>query len=128
MATSKTDESPEKQADEIEAIRSIILGEREKKFDQKITGLEKITERLKDQQNKKLEALDLRFTREIDGITRSIDVLNDRLEKTGKEIEKQFRSLNSQLDRISGDLEAKKLDRESLATQLTHLANTIRKK
>lgn len=110
---------------EIEAIRSIIFGEQEKYFNQKILELEEQIKKLQKELNKKCEGLNQRLDQETRHITEQLSLLKEQSEGRGQSVEQKLKNINNHLDKRVGELEEKKVDREWLANTLGEMVKLL---
>ena len=113
---------------EIEAIRSIIFGDREKYFTQKIIELDEQLKKLQKELSKKCDGLTLRLEKETRELSEQFSLLKEQAEGREQTLEKNVQDVNSHLENWIKELEAKKIDRDLLARQLNDLAKLIQSK
>lgn len=110
----------------IDAIRSIIFGEQEKFFNEKLNRIEKKIEDMNANLLSKIDEVKIGLENEqknlVDKIYQMQNLLNDK--ESG--ISDRIAGLNEELKQWIQDLEAKKLDRESLANQFQALSDFIK--
>jgi len=113
---------------EIEAIRSIIFGDQEKYFTQKILELDEQLKKLQKELTKKFEGLTLRLEKETHELSEQLSSLKEQVEGREQSLEQNVKDVNSHLENWVKELEDKKIDRDLLAQQLNDLAKILHSK
>lgn len=110
---------------ELEAIRSIIFGEQEKYFNQRILELEEQIKKLQKELSKKYEGLNQRLDQETQHLTEQLTLLKNHLEGRGQSLEQKLKNVNNQFEKRVSELDEKKVDREWMAQTLSEMVKIL---
>ena len=113
---------------EIEAIRSIIFGEQEKYFSQKIQELEEQIKKLQKEFSKRFDDLTNRASREKNEQADKLSTVRAQLDDRNKDLEQKINNLLERLEKGITELQQKKIDGEFLSHQLIEFAKILHTK
>jgi hypothetical protein len=114
-----------KNSNQIEAIREIILGEREKQLTKKMNHLESLFNNFQNDLRKKCEELNQQLNKESKLLLKNIESIQLKIRDQDKIVEGHFKQMNAEMEKKLRELTEKKLDRDLLLNKLNDLINAI---
>lgn len=114
-----------KDTNQIEAIREIILGEREKQLTKKLNHLEALFNNFQNDQRKKCEELNQQLNKESKLLLKNIESIQLKIRDQDKIVEEHFKQMNAEIEKKLQELTERKLDRDLLLNKLNDLINAI---
>jgi hypothetical protein len=112
-------------SDQIEAIRTIILGERDKQLTKKLNSLETMLNNFQNDLEKKYDELNRQLNKETKLLLKNIESIQLKMQEQDQTVEARLKEVNTEIEKKLRELTEKKLDRDLLLGKLNDLVKAI---